>query len=40
MKGKLDWCLLRRLAVADKAVGNADFALSDHRWLSVDVALV
>jgi hypothetical protein len=38
MRGKLDWVLLRRLAVVERAEGNVDYALSDHKWLSVDVA--
>lgn len=39
MKGKLDWVLLRRLRVAAQAVGNHGYELSDHKWLSADVAL-
>lgn len=38
MAGKLDWLLLRRLAVQSKHMGNHDYAASDHKWLSVDVA--
>ena len=38
MKGKLDWLLLRRLAVSGTAVGNHDYSASDHKWLSADVA--
>lgn len=38
MKGKLDWLLLRRLAVAATAIGNHSYAASDHKWLSADVA--
>jgi hypothetical protein len=40
MQGKLDWVLLRgaALAVAGTALGNHDYSLSDHKWLSVDVA--
>lgn len=36
--GKLDWVLLRGLRVAGQAVGNNEYALSDHKWLSADVA--
>ena len=39
MRGKLDWALLRRLRVLGTALGNLDYALSDHRLLVVDVAL-
>ena len=45
MQGKLDWVLLRgaalthRTAVASTALGNADYSLSDHKWLAVDIAL-
>ncbi len=39
MKGKLDWTLLRQLQVVNKAIGNHDYCLSDHKWLSVDVNL-
>jgi hypothetical protein len=43
MQGKLDWLLLRgaglRDALAAKSVGNCDFALSDHKWIAVDVRL-
>lgn len=39
MKGKLDWVLLRHIAVKDKHIGNQDFALSDHAWLAVDVVI-
>ena len=38
MHGKLDWVLLRRLAVHAKAVGNHNYSASDHKWLSVDVS--
>jgi endonuclease/exonuclease/phosphatase family metal-dependent hydrolase len=38
MQGKLDWVLARRLRVVDKQLGNHDYALSDHKWLCVDVA--
>lgn len=37
MRGKLDWALLRGLAAGATAVGNADYALSDHKWLLVEV---
>jgi len=39
MQGKLDWVLLRgaQLAVAATELGNHDYALSDHKWLAVDV---
>lgn len=37
MKGKLDWMLLRRLAVKSTAVGNHDYSASDHKWLCADV---
>ena len=37
MKGKLDWLLLRRLAVSTTDVGNHDYSASDHKWLSTDV---
>ena len=39
MAGKLDWVLLRRLLVKAKAVGNDDYAASDHKWMMVDVVL-
>lgn len=39
MKGKLDWTLLRRCRVHKTDMGNLDFALSDHRWLAVDISL-
>jgi hypothetical protein len=39
MRGKLDWALLRRLRVLESALGNLDYALSDHRLLLVRVAL-
>ncbi|KAL4858574.1 hypothetical protein ACK3TF_001528 [Chlorella vulgaris] len=39
MKGKLDWVLLRRMAVTKQDVGNLDFSLSDHRWLAAEVTL-
>jgi hypothetical protein len=37
MKGKLDWLLLRALEVKHKEIGNHDYALSDHKWLSADI---
>lgn len=39
MQGKLDWVLLRgaALAVAGTELGNHDYALSDHKWLTVDM---
>ncbi len=37
MAGKLDWLLLRRLAVQRQEMGNQDYAASDHKWLSADV---
>ena len=39
MQGKLDWVLLRgaALVVAGTALGNHDYSLSDHKWLTVDV---
>jgi hypothetical protein len=41
MQGRLDWLLLRGpgMAPAAKALGNHDYALSDHKWISVDVNL-
>lgn len=40
MNGKLDWLLHRGgLAVADSALGNHDYAASDHKWLGADFAL-
>ena len=36
MRGKLDWTLLRRVAVTSTQVGNLDYRLSDHRWLLVE----
>lgn len=30
--------LLRALRVLGQAVGNHDYSLSDHKWLSADVA--
>ena len=39
MKGKLDWVLLRRLAVHETAVGNHQYQHSDHKWLSAIVSL-
>lgn len=40
MAGKLDWCLLYGMRVLHKAIGNADYAASDHKWLSVEVELL
>jgi hypothetical protein len=40
MAGKLDWVLLRGCQVVEKAMGNADYAASDHKWLRVDVMLL
>jgi hypothetical protein len=40
MAGKLDWVLLRGCRVVRTAMGNDDFAASDHRWLAVEVAAV
>lgn len=40
MKGKLDWILLRRLHAHATAVGNHDFSISDHKWLSTSVIYV
>jgi endonuclease/exonuclease/phosphatase (EEP) superfamily protein YafD len=37
LQGKLDWVLLRGLQVVGKAIGNHDYAASDHKWLMVDV---
>ena len=37
MKGKLDWMLLRDMAVLDKQLANHDFSASDHKLLFVDV---
>lgn len=39
MAGKLDWMLVRRVKVLNTKVGNDDYALSDHKWLSADVML-
>ena len=39
MAGKLDWVLLRRCLVKAKAVGNHDYAASDHKWMMVDLSL-
>lgn len=39
MAGKLDWMLLRQLAVCGTSTGNQDFALSDHAWLCADVTV-
>lgn len=40
MSGKLDWLLHRGdLAVVDSAIGNHDFAASDHKWLAADFVL-
>lgn len=40
MAGKLDWALLRRLAVQHKEMRNLDYAASDHRLLLVDAAMI
>jgi hypothetical protein len=41
MQGKLDWLLHRGIAgVASCAIGNHDYAASDHKWLSADLTLV
>ncbi|KAG1672726.1 hypothetical protein FOA52_005204 [Chlamydomonas sp. UWO 241] len=38
--GKLDWMLQRdRTLVVSKAIGNHDYAMSDHKWLITDVYL-
>jgi hypothetical protein len=37
MRGKLDWALLRGMEVRATAIGNADYSLSDHKWLLVEV---
>lgn len=39
MRGKLDWVLLRQLQVLGTQLGNHNYALSDHKWMTVDVAL-
>lgn len=40
MTGKLDWLLHRGdLSVVDSAIGNHDFAASDHKWLAADFVL-
>jgi len=39
MRGRLDWMLLRGMACGAHAMGNGDYYLSDHRWLSADVRL-
>ncbi|KAG2427188.1 hypothetical protein HXX76_010907 [Chlamydomonas incerta] len=40
MTGKLDWVLLRGVKeVVSKAMGNADYSASDHKWLEVEVRL-
>ena len=39
MKGKLDWLLMRKCSVLDKAVGNHDYAASDHKWLMASIQL-
>ena len=40
MQGKLDWLLLRGMPAPRAArMGNDDYALSDHKWLLVDVPL-
>lgn len=40
MRGKLDWLLHRGLAgVASCAIGNDDYAASDHKWLCADLVL-
>jgi hypothetical protein len=40
MAGKLDWVLLRGCRVVGKAMGNAVYAASDHKWLMVEVLLL
>jgi hypothetical protein len=40
MRGKLDWCLLKGCRVLATALGNDDFAASDHRWLLVAAELL
>lgn len=38
MHGKLDWVLLRGpMRCVGKEMGNAEYALSDHKWLAVDL---
>ena len=37
MTGKLDWMLVRGLRVAAHAMGNHDYAASDHKWLRITV---
>jgi hypothetical protein len=38
MRGKLDWALLRRLRVRSRALGNEQYALSDHKWMALEVS--
>ncbi|ORZ15909.1 hypothetical protein BCR42DRAFT_416129 [Absidia repens] len=38
-KAKLDWTLLRNMAIHNRQVGNADYKLSDHQYLMVDVEM-
>lgn len=40
MAGKLDWVLLRGCQAVGKAMGNAEYAASDHKWLMVEVLLL
>lgn len=39
MKGKLDWVLLRRVVPLVQELGNDAYALSDHRWMSVEAVI-
>ncbi|KAK9846438.1 hypothetical protein WJX81_003784 [Elliptochloris bilobata] len=38
MKGKLDWILLRRLHALATSVGNDNYSMSDHKWISASVS--
>ena len=39
VSGKLDWLLLSNLRVVGKAIGNNDYAMSDHKYLLNEVVL-
>lgn len=40
MSGKLDWVLLRGCRLVHKAMGNDNYAASDHKWLMSDIVLL
>lgn len=36
-RGKLDWVMVRQMGVAKSDIGNHEYALSDHKWLSLEL---